>query len=219
MVQVLSLFWSLLCCKLNLIPPLCSVAPPTFTPETTPSSVDQPPNYCCYFYTCLTFLPFFFSFLCLIRMSSPPGTPSFLLIFYHSLFSLFLPSGDAAKRKAWKLNRVASLRSIYANSLHNSEGKIKVEVADLWQTGGALSTPTPLTPPTARMEHVILEKWTSLWELCFGYLLKFWFFFKLQHLLFFEDISLTVFGDLEVWEIMSTNPLPTVGENIIRGLR
>lgn len=90
-----------------------------------------PPNYCCYFYTCLTFLPFFFPFLCLIRMSSPPRTPSFLLIFSHSLFSLLLPSGDAAKRKAWKLNRVASLRSIYANSLHNSEGKIKVEVADL----------------------------------------------------------------------------------------
>lgn len=83
------------------------------------------------FYTCLTFLPSFFPFLCLIRMSSPPRTPSFLLIFYRSFFSLFLPSGDAAKRKAWKLNRVASLRSIYANSLHNSEGKIKVEVADL----------------------------------------------------------------------------------------
>ncbi|XP_039648598.1 arf-GAP with GTPase, ANK repeat and PH domain-containing protein 1-like [Perca fluviatilis] len=34
---------------------------------------------------------------------------------------LFLPSGDAAKRRAWKLNRVGSLRSIYANSLQNSE--------------------------------------------------------------------------------------------------
>lgn len=57
-------------------------------------SVDRPPNYCCYFYTCLTFLPVFFP---LIRMSSPPRTPSFLLIFYHSLFSLFLPSGGRSQ--------------------------------------------------------------------------------------------------------------------------
>lgn len=70
---------------------------------------------------------------------SPPSDLSLLLL---PLFSL------AAKRKAWKLNRVGSLRSIYANSLHNSEGKNKNcsgrPVADRWTPP---TTTTTLTPP------------------------------------------------------------------------
>lgn len=47
--------------------------------------------------------------------------------FFSFLFSVFLPlspfcSLDAAKRKAWKLNRVGSLRNIYSSSSTNTEG-------------------------------------------------------------------------------------------------
>lgn len=69
--------------------------------------------------------------------------------------SLFLPSGDAAKRKAWKLNRVGSLRSIYTNSLHNSEGK-NTAVTDRWTP----IDPT-LTPASEGVEHPVLEKCAS----------------------------------------------------------
>lgn len=76
----------------------------------------------------------------------PSSLPSFL--------SLFLPSGDAAKRKAWKLNRVSSLRSIYTNSLQNSEGKKKN------CCGGTDRPPTdlhPYPPTTAGLESPVLE--------------------------------------------------------------
>lgn len=88
--------------------------------------LNLPPS-CCFVFLVLSslFLLHYISFLllglCYSFLSSP-------------LFSLFLPSGDAAKRKAWKLNRVGSLRSIYTNSLHNSEGKTKNAVVGLWRT-------------------------------------------------------------------------------------
>ena len=62
------------------------------------------------------------SFLCSVL-------PSLLLLLL--LLLLFLPSGDAAKRRAWKLSRVGSLRSIYTNSLLHSEGK-EPPVTDRW---------------------------------------------------------------------------------------
>ena len=63
-------------------------------------------NVTCYFD--VSFLPFSFDF-------------------FSFLFSLFFPlspfcSRDAAKRKAWKLNRVGSLRNIYSSSSTNTEG-------------------------------------------------------------------------------------------------
>lgn len=61
------------------------------------------------------------------------------------LFSLFLPSGDAAKRKAWKLNRVSSLRIIYTNSLQNSEGK-KKKTAVVGRTDPQLTSTLTLPP-------------------------------------------------------------------------
>lgn len=67
----------------------------------------------------------------------PSSLPSFL--------SLFLPSGDAAKRKAWKLNRVSSLRSIYTNSLQNSEGK-KKKTAVVGRTDPQLTSTLTLPP-------------------------------------------------------------------------
>lgn len=50
----------------------------------------------------------------------------FSFVLFSFLFSLFFPlspfcSRDAAKRKAWKLNRVGSLRNIYSSST-NTEG-------------------------------------------------------------------------------------------------
>lgn len=61
-------------------------------PQTTPLFYGQSPKNCCYFYTCLSFLPFFCLFLRSIQMSSPPCTPSFLLFFCRSLLSLFQPN-------------------------------------------------------------------------------------------------------------------------------
>lgn len=47
----------------------------------------------------------------------------FILFFIIIFFSLFPScSLDAAKRKAWKLNRVGSLRNIYSSSSTNTEG-------------------------------------------------------------------------------------------------
>lgn len=47
----------------------------------------------------------------------------FLFLFVFSLFPLSpFCSRDAAKRKAWKLNRVGSLRNIYSSSSTNTEG-------------------------------------------------------------------------------------------------
>lgn len=47
----------------------------------------------------------------------------FSLFLFYSLFFLFpFCSLDAAKRKAWKLNRVGSLRNIYSSSSTNTEG-------------------------------------------------------------------------------------------------
>lgn len=72
--------------------------------------------------------------------TAPPGTDGcdvtcyfdisflpFSFDFFSFLFSVFLPlspfcSLDAAKRKAWKLNRVGSLRNIYSSSSTNTEG-------------------------------------------------------------------------------------------------
>lgn len=53
----------------------------------------------------------------------------FSFVFFSFLFSLFFPlspfcSRDAAKRKAWKLNRVGSLRNIYSSST-NTEGNTR----------------------------------------------------------------------------------------------
>lgn len=62
------------------------------------------------------------------------------------VFSLFPPSPlfcsrDAAKRKAWKLNRVGSLRNIYSSSSANTEGN-------------APPPPRPArTPPPPRSFH------------------------------------------------------------------
>lgn len=94
---------------------------------------------------------FLFLFLCfLLYMSShSSSTLSFLLLCFVFLlfpsffFSLFLPSGDAAKRKAWKLNRVGSLRSIYT-SLHNSEGKKLL----WWTCDGQVDPHRPHPDPT-----------------------------------------------------------------------
>lgn len=160
-VGVLSRSWFLLCFKLNLIF-IVLIGSSHLNTKPLPLSMDQAPENCCCFYTCLSFLPCFCPFLCLIRMSFPPCTPSFPLIFCHSLFSLFLPSsGDAAKRKAWKLNRVASLRSIYANSLHNSEGNLKLK----WRTcDGQVE---PCQPPPLR--HHPLQGW-STWSWRDGHL-------------------------------------------------
>jgi len=48
---------------------------------------------------------------------------SLLFLYFYSLFFLFpFCSLDAAKRKAWKLNRVGSLRNIYSSSSTNTEG-------------------------------------------------------------------------------------------------
>lgn len=46
----------------------------------------------------------------------------FLFLFVVSLSPCLLCSRDAAKRKAWKLNRVGSLRNIYSSSSTNTEG-------------------------------------------------------------------------------------------------
>lgn len=47
-----------------------------------------------------------------------------LFLYFYSLFFFLSPfcSLDAAKRKAWKLNRVGSLRNIYSSSSTNTEG-------------------------------------------------------------------------------------------------
>lgn len=46
-----------------------------------------------------------------------------VFLYFYSLFFLFpFCSLDAAKRKAWKLNRVGSLRNIYSSSSTNTEG-------------------------------------------------------------------------------------------------
>lgn len=59
---------------------------------------------------------FFFFFL-------PPTLLFSLFLFSFFVFSLFPScSLDAAKRKAWKLNRVGSLRNIYSSSSTNTEG-------------------------------------------------------------------------------------------------
>lgn len=54
----------------------------------------------------------------------PPSSFFFFSLFlFYSLFFLFpFCSLDAAKRKAWKLNRVGSLRNIYSSSSTNTEG-------------------------------------------------------------------------------------------------
>lgn len=84
------------------------------------------------------------------------------------LFSLFLPSGDAAKRKAWKLNRVSSLRSIYTNSLQNSEGKKKTKL--LWWDGQTPNWPPPwpshhcrVGVPCAGDLCFWFQEWMSWW--------------------------------------------------------
>lgn len=89
----------------------------------------------------------------------PSSLPSFL--------SLFLPSGDAAKRKAWKLNRVSSLRSIYTNSLQNSEGKKKKL---LWWDGQTPNWPPPwpshhcrVGVPCAGDLCFWFQEWMSWW--------------------------------------------------------
>lgn len=81
--------------------------------------------------------------------------------------SLFLPSGDAAKRKAWKLNRVSSLRSIYTNSLQNSEGKKKNL---LWWDGQTPNWPPPwpshhcrVGVPCAGDLCFWFQEWMSWW--------------------------------------------------------
>lgn len=98
------------------------------------------------------------SFLLQSSFGSPLDLPSYphysCFLPRCRLFSLFLPSGDAAKRKAWKLNRVSSLRSIYTNSLQNSEGKEKN------CCGGTDRPPTDLypdPPSTAGLESPVLE--------------------------------------------------------------
>lgn len=65
--------------------------------------------------------------------------------FFSFLFSVFLPlspfcSLDAAKRKAWKLNRVGSLRNIYSSSSTNTEGNAR-------RLPLRQRRPLPLTPP------------------------------------------------------------------------
>lgn len=89
--------------------------------------------------------------------TAPPGTDGrdvtcyfdisflpFSFDFFSFLFSVFLPlspfcSLDAAKRKAWKLNRVGSLRNIYSSSSTNTEGN-------------AVPLP-PAPPPTPTPPH------------------------------------------------------------------
>lgn len=123
-------FLLLLCCKLTFIPSSCSLAPPT--PSHAPSLMDQSCSTLPFLTPVSLFPPLFLLLCFLLCVSSHPSALSLLLCFVSllSVSCLFLPSGDAAKRKAWKLNRVGSLRSIYANSLHNSEGK-NTAVVDL----------------------------------------------------------------------------------------
>lgn len=101
----------------TFIPPSCSLAPPTPHTSHSPSPMDQSLLNAAVFVS-LSLLLHVVSFLCSVL-------PSLLLLL------LFLPSGDAAKRRAWKLSRVGSLRSIYTNSLLHSEGK-EPPVTDRW---------------------------------------------------------------------------------------
>lgn len=81
--------------------------------------------FCHYYYY------FFLHLFCLLCLSSvtcitaPPPLAPALCVTPPPLSSLprRSPAPTAAKRRAWKLSRVSSLRSIYANSLQNSEGK------------------------------------------------------------------------------------------------
>lgn len=124
-------------------PPTSSHAPSSTEPTVPTSAVLG----CFFFFYTFLFLHFFFCFFLSVlcdHVPPPlcrPATPLSLL------FPL-LPSGDAAKRKAWKLSRVSSLRSIYANSLQNSEGNTTAVTAvrRLWQTGG--TPPTRIPNPT-----------------------------------------------------------------------
>lgn len=103
----------------TFIPPSCSLAPPTPHTSHSPSPMDQSLlNAAVFVSLSLLLLLHVVSFLCSVL-------PSLLLLL------LFLPSGDAAKRRAWKLSRVGSLRSIYTNSLLHSEGK-EPPVTDRW---------------------------------------------------------------------------------------
>lgn len=78
-----------------------------------------------FYFTCyfdISFLPFFIFFFSLYFII-------FSLFFFFFLFPFC--SLDAAKRKAWKLNRVGSLRNIYSSSSTNTEGnKLKQHVLD-----------------------------------------------------------------------------------------
>lgn len=76
-----------------------------------------------FYFTC--FLMFLFSPFSL-KKNFFLLSPSFFFIFILFFFFFFplFPSCslDAAKRKAWKLNRVGSLRNIYSSSSTNTEG-------------------------------------------------------------------------------------------------
>lgn len=127
-------------------PPTSSHAPSLTEPTVPISAVLGCFFFSFFFYTCLFlhFFCFFLSVLCDPCRHVPP------LLCHPPLSLLFplLPSGDAAKRKAWKLSRVSSLRSIYTNSLQNSEGNTTAVTAvrRLWQTGG--TPPTHIPDPT-----------------------------------------------------------------------
>lgn len=108
----------MLCCKLSSLH--CPLWPlPLSTPSHSPPPMDQSLLNTAVFVSLSLLLLHVVSFLCSVL-------PSLLL-----LLLLFLPSGDAAKRRAWKLSRVGSLRSIYTNSLLHSAGK-EPPVTDRW---------------------------------------------------------------------------------------
>lgn len=140
--EALPLFLVFVMLQTQFHPSILLIGPSHFITKPRPlRDGPAPQKHCCYFYLSLSFLPLF-SFLFSARSECRPRPelrpPPLLSSTVPSSLS-FPPPGDAAKRKAWKLNRVASLRSIYANSLHNSEGK-KNKIID-----PALTTPAPPT--------------------------------------------------------------------------
>lgn len=119
-VRVWAVFCFLLCCKLSFLF-IVLFGSSHFHAKPRPL-YDQPLKTAAIFTPVSLFCPFsvFFSTRskCGLRPALRPSP--FLLS--------FPPFSLPAKRRAWKLNRVASLRSIYANSLHRSEGKTKLDL-------------------------------------------------------------------------------------------
>lgn len=148
----------LLCCKLTFIPSLCSLAPPTPTPSHAPSLMDHSSLNAAVFLH-LSFFPFLFLFLrSLSYMSSHSSTLYFLLLSSSVLLSFLSSCRRGMQPNVKRGNSIVSV--VFAAFTPTVCTTLKVKLLQWWTCDRQVDHDPTLTPPTAGMDHLVLEKCT-----------------------------------------------------------